>query len=178
MYLHPELGLGFGAHARAGSQSIARTLQELGFRMVGSHHSGPPDDLTGLFLFANIRNPWDALASWWFYMGQDQREAAITPAWLERHVRTHPSYFPGGRGIWPMAEVLPLDQLVRFEMMEEDLVRILSRFGLPLPELPHLGESGRRERRPYTDFYTDAATSWVSAHFAPEIQRYGYHFLP
>ncbi len=170
--LHVRGRLAFFLHPRAGSTSLEAALEGVGFRMVGSRHSGPREHATaGLTCFAVVRDPWDALASWWYYMTADQRADRITVPWLEAHVRGHATYF-GARTMWPMADFLPLDRVLRFERLQEELRRVLPE----VDGLPHLNASAARRAQPYASLFTLDAASWVAARFPSDLTRYGYIF--
>jgi hypothetical protein len=68
---------------------------------------------------------------------------------------------------------LLVDELGRFEQLAGDAARIFAGLGVPLKPLP---EVGRFTRRDYREFYDEATRRRVAAHWARDLELFGYDF--
>ena len=66
-----------------------------------------------------------------------------------------------------------LSPVGRFESLAEDAARIFSGLGVALKPLP---EVGRFTRRDYREFYDEATRQKVAAHWARDLELFGYDF--
>lgn len=113
------------------------------------------------------------MASWWYRMHRRPEEGGlITVLWLSRFHHGHAHYFGPGR-IWPHAEFVPDERIVRYESLQEELERLLSRYGFPSPALFRIGGT-RRQSRSYRELYTPEARAWVGDTFRLDVERFGY----
>lgn len=69
--------------------------------------------------------------------------------------------------------VVTLDDVIRFESLQEDFGRICGRLGLDVVELPH---KNRSIRGSYTEAYTDESAEFVREKFKADIEYFGYSF--
>ena len=182
-YVNRAARLAFLAHPRAASHSIARALQEqAGFVPVPTHHDGRevverrwPEAKSWTF-FSVVRNPFDALVSWWFKRGKNDGHE-FAPQWIERLEREmgelrpsgHPVLVQPGR-LWIYAD--DSDAVIRYERLTEDLNELLVAHDLPIVTLPHDVRSARTE--PYQDHYDQVTRDWVTDRYGDELRTWGY----
>jgi hypothetical protein len=68
---------------------------------------------------------------------------------------------------------LLVDEIGRFERLAGDAARIFAGLGVDLKPLP---EVGRLTRRDYREFYDEATQRKVAAHWARDLELFGYDF--
>lgn len=68
------------------------------------------------------------------------------------------------------------DFVIRYEHLEEDYDEVCRRVGIPVTGLPHLKTGIRKQRRPYTDYYTDETREIVATLHANDLRHFGYRF--
>jgi hypothetical protein len=181
-YINRAARLAFLAHPRAASHSIARALQEqAGFKSEGQHHDGRdrirrlwPESNDWTF-FCVVRNPYDALVSWWYKRGKGEYE--FGPPWIERLEREMGADRPQGYPIllrpgalWIYAD--ESDVILRHERLGADLDELLGAHGLGPITLPWDVQSTRTE--PYQDHYDQTTRDWVADHYGEELRTWGY----
>jgi len=129
------------------------------------------------FVFTAIRNPFDRLISSWKYLSSTRNRALLAVLQnppLEgadhRHL-TRPQI-----AILRDASSghLVVDDLIRFESLQEDFDRICDRIGRPKQILPHLNASDRS--RGYRDYYDDETRGLAEAMFGEDLEVFGYTF--
>ena len=123
--------------------------------------------------FCIERNPWDKTLSH-FHMLRDRAADQLT---FERYIAE--GKFPTNLDKYTDDEGnLMVDEVIRYEELNEGLGRIFSKLGLPFDG--QLGPSAkgehRRDRRPYQEIYTPAQRETVARVFAREIALFGYTF--
>jgi hypothetical protein len=137
------------------------------------------------FTFTFVRNPWDRVASHYFYRVQtDQTALGTNPLsyseWVERAYGVHdPRYFDKPKMFMPQLDWICDEdgrQIVnfigRFERLPEDFRIVCERIGRHA-ELPHEKASSNRD---YRRAYTPAAADIVGRCFARDIAAFGYSF--
>jgi hypothetical protein len=131
-----------------------------------------------LFKFSFVRNPWDLLVSYYHFVRkspghhrsgvanrlQSFEEYALYE--LRRNKISQTGMLTDRRGR------LLVDFVGHTETIRWDFATICDRIGLEA-ELPHVNRSGHRD---YRDYYTDRLIARVGAHFAEDIERFGYTF--
>lgn len=131
------------------------------------------------FKFAFVRNPYSWLVSLYTRIGsspkhsQYRRVAAMTfPQYVDWEIsrnRRHQHRFVCDR-----AGHVILDFVGRLENLEADVATICQRIGVNPPgAMPRLGG---REREPWRTFYDEATRKRVQAHWARDIELFGYDF--
>ena len=129
----------------------------------------------GYFRFAVVRNPWDRFVSGWKYCpGTRDRTLPEVLANLPqdghdyRHL-TRPQhltlYDPSGR--------LAVDQLLRFETLQQDFDRVCDRIGIPRCVLPQLN---RGRHGAYAYYFTADTRALFLQHFGRDVELFGYTF--
>lgn len=68
------------------------------------------------------------------------------------------------------------DFVIRYEHLQKDYREVCRRIGIPPSDLPQLKAGIRKQRRPYTDYYTDETREIVARLHANDIRHFGYEF--
>jgi hypothetical protein len=68
---------------------------------------------------------------------------------------------------------LLVDEICRFERLEEDSARTFAALNVPLKPLPHVGHFTRRD---YREFYDETTRRKVGAHWERDLELFGYDF--
>ena len=132
--------------------------------------------------FTFERNPWDKVASAFFWQRGGEADPEDFRAWVA-------SRAPASTRIYSVAGTLPVDfprysldgrtigvDLVgRFEHLADDLQSVLDQVGLAGAELPR-SKSGTRPTIPLRDLYDDETAERVAVAFSKEIDTFGYSF--
>ena len=139
-------------------------------------------DISKLWTFCVVRNPWDRMVSTYFYVKK------INPAftdisfhdWLRtgldfRRERTGMGY----RRDWYSVKTPQLDwiqirpsKIMRFESLAQDFVEVQERFNDYEP-LPFVNTT---EHEPYQNYYDDWSRQLVQNLFHTDITEFGYTF--
>lgn len=156
-----------------------------------------PEKWREYFKFTVVRNPWDRLVSSYSYAGMKasywhntrmelhpehelvkQKPFPEFCAYLEGNLRSlhHESWYPQHHWIAQQngnrLEIV-VDQVLRYENLDEDFSRLMSDLGVVDVSLPHVNKSNRGS---YRDFY-DARTRQIVANvYAEDIELFGYEF--
>ncbi len=150
--------------------------------------------LTPLFKFAFVRNPWDRLVSAWLYLreggfnrwdrGHAERNLAQFPDFesfvLRRvkretiendywHLRPQVYYLRNGRGR------VELDFIGRFENLAQDFQRVAQLLGCSATLGSH-NRTRSRQSSGYRDYYTPRSAAAVAAAYRDDIETFGYRF--
>jgi chondroitin 4-sulfotransferase 11 len=139
------------------------------------------------FCFTVVRNPWDRVASHYFYRvktnqtGLGERTVPF-PEWARRaYAERDPAYYDKPRMFMPQLDWLSdtngrllVEFVGRFERLQADFDVICARLGIEA-SLPHLRSSGKGDYRAY---YDDATAEMVADYFARDIEAFGYSFEP
>jgi len=143
------------------------TLAEY-YRELGAERAG------GMFKFACVRNTWDRLVSFYFspHRGEVKWSARKFRRFVEKEARPLREYFALGdeeqTGRSPFENI---DQVIRFENLNEDFAAVCCRIGIPETELPVRNRSGRGKAAKYLDA---DLVEFVRERFADEIEWFGY----
>jgi hypothetical protein len=70
---------------------------------------------------------------------------------------------------------LIVDFVGHYERLQDDFAEACRRIGIGTPALPHRRQATDRERD-YRSYYSDETAELVAAHFAADIERFGYRF--
>jgi chondroitin 4-sulfotransferase 11 len=135
------------------------------------------------FSFAFVRNPWDKVASHYFYrVKTNQTGLATVPVefneWVRRaYGERDPQYYDKPKMFLPQVDWISDEegrQLVgfvgRFERLQADFRIVCERIGIDA-DLPHEKQSSNRD---YRRVYTPASADIVAQWFAADIERFGY----
>lgn len=139
----------------------------------------------GRFRFAFVRNPWDKVASHYFYrLTTNQTGLGANPIefnqWVKRaYGERDPSYYDKPKMFMPQVDWISdeegrcmIDFVGRFERLREDFRLVCERIGANAV-LPHEKRSSNRDyRRVYQSLTADIVARW----FARDIGAFGYSF--
>jgi len=134
----------------------------------------PADTWNRYFKFSVERNPWDRAVSAYFWENRNAKRLPDFMAFLQQLQRedllsNFSTYAIDGR--------IVVDRMLRYEDLQSDLAQLGRDLGLPGPlTLPRTKQEFRKDRRPYTEFYSAEARNFVAAACAAEIEAFGYRF--
>ena len=171
-YVHDELHLGFLAHPRTASHSVADALLTVGFRArKAPHHVYLRERPAGWQVFSTVRNTYDAIASW--YTNRVSGDYECDALYLERMFKELTHYFPDPNRFFGLHLDVSTDVL-RYESLEQGLQKLLNSYGLGPVILPKSNVNSHRRGRHYHDIITGSGRQWIEARFGPEIAELGY----
>ena len=140
------------------------------------------------FKFCFVRNPWDKMVSWYFYMRKVRyKDCPKTfKDWVCGTTNNLP-FSPNSSTRYGHIEsefhILPhitdrngkvfLDFIGRFENIENDMSRICKEIGLKNATLPHHNKSKHKK---YWEHYDDETREAVAKKFAKDIKYFDYEF--
>jgi len=138
-----------------------------------------------LFSFAFVRNPWDRVASHYYYrVMTNQTELGKNTITFNEWVKlaygeNAPQYYDKPKMFMPQwnwlinkkGKIL-VDFIGRFENLEADFAQVCSRLNRQA-DLPHLKKS---ERGDYRQYYNEASIEIVGKWFKTDIENLGYKF--
>lgn len=146
------------------------------------------------YRFTFVRNPWDRFASAFHFMTRGT-DWPMQQLWAERHIGTlsfqeftyklaNPLFraeILAERFFWPQSFWLDagtahggIDDIFRFEAIDEAMVRLHDRFGLPRPAVtPHLRKSDRSDFR---DLYDKRMVKIVGQIYRRDVAALDYVF--
>ncbi|MEM7452746.1 MAG: sulfotransferase family 2 domain-containing protein [Planctomycetota bacterium] len=140
------------------------------------------------FKFCVVRNPYDKCISAFEHFGKRKRKnlfsflGAFTNPGMTRdqrrfldYVKRHP---PVDRNTYVIDGEFCLDDVIRYEALEDGIAKICERLSLPFePEyLPKFKKGKRRECATADLLYTPQSRSCVEESFEFEIKRFGYEY--
>ena len=124
--------------------------------------------------FAFVRNPWDQVASLYYWRNKKgaygEFESFLQTEWIDRlEWRTRVICRPNDEWV--------LDDYLRFEELEEELHRFLRELGVK--ELPSVGHSKggyRKDKGDYRELYDNTTRQMVVDRFGWLIEKFDYRF--
>jgi hypothetical protein len=184
MIVHHEARVIYLSHPRTASVATEKALRSIGFRWAGkvSRHARlidsdwwrtlPTAERETFEILTTVRNPYDALASWWHH--RDLGHPRLSVDWVHAFLAHDPKYVMGGR-LWALHGD-DATTVLRFESIADDLEDALASAGLDMPDFPLLNRTQRRRYRPYWDFYDDETAEYVAFCLAEDLSEYGYEW--
>ncbi|WP_298858032.1 sulfotransferase family 2 domain-containing protein [uncultured Sulfitobacter sp.] len=140
------------------------------------------EELDDLFIFTMVRNPWDRMVSYYYWLRAQSFDHPIVELAKERTFEafvaepliaqsfsraTAASYVTDAQGV--ERECL----FIRLEHLAQDLAPLEAHLGFAL-DIPHVNRSMRAGH--YRDAYRDDARAQVADYCAADIARFGYRF--
>jgi hypothetical protein len=129
------------------------------------------------FVFAVVRNPFDRLISSWKYLPAYRKknlaEVLKNPP-MEGHDFRHLTRPQIAILKDPATGKLVVDDLIRFEALQEDFDRICDKVGKPRVQLPHKNWSWRWSG--YQSYFDDGTRKLATEMFAEDLEVFGYRF--
>ncbi|MDA7424236.1 sulfotransferase family 2 domain-containing protein [Thalassococcus lentus] len=142
-----------------------------------------PDEISAMFCFALVRNPWDRLVSYYHWLRTQQFEhpaVALSQALPFDKFLAHPntmgslSAWPSERYLTDIGGTLHDGLFIRLEHFASDVAPLEQHLGFAL-KMPHENRSTHGDFRSY---YTDDLADLVSQLCADDIARFDYRFDP
>jgi hypothetical protein len=133
------------------------------------------DTYNSYFKFMNVRNPYDRVVSlYWNRIKDPYIHSAPS------HARSFKK-FVTQRGHRRLTALHPwavqVDDFIRFENLEADVNRILSKwFDINKFNLPKFKTQYRTDTRHYRDYYDDKTKEIVRAQYQKDLDYFGYEF--
>jgi hypothetical protein len=125
------------------------------------------------FKFAFERNPWDRQVSYYHYC---YREAQTQPS-FDHFVNTDRRARLNNYEIYSIGGTVAVDFIGRYEALEDDLKRVLSKIGVDSDlSLSRAKGSIRRDQRPYREYYTPQTKRLIGEWYGREAALLGYEF--
>jgi len=188
-------GLVYLSTPKAACTSIKAALQRRWREDTGMQNERPPViqrqlaiEMTNMFRFSFVRNPWDRLVALWANKIENQRAqraessdftglaTSLSFAQFVRRCLAGPPHC-GNQHVVPYSTILywqgqcVADFVGRFERLQEDWAKLDARFRLgPLPAL------NASRRRPYREMYDSHLRDLVGRFYARDIELFGYTF--
>lgn len=116
--------------------------------------------------FLVVRNPYDALVSWWL------RSRTGLPFAEFLATYENPHFVNDGRLFWLVEDDM---ELLRYEKLQEDVDRVLAGLGIAPRQLPRVNAT--RDKEPWQSYYGPREADAANLRFGDEIVRYGYRPL-
>jgi hypothetical protein len=121
----------------------------------------------GAFRFASERHPYEKAVSYAHFRKNSDGKTASDH--LDDTIRYHslgytgyPQYMIGGKVV--------VDDFVRHDSLQEDMVRICSRLAVAIPDLPRRRSGTRTDRRDATEILTRQQKDFIYEACAPEFE--------
>jgi hypothetical protein len=191
-----QLGCLFIHVPKCAGMSVAKSL----FGNMGPGHISAdeyqliytPDELDRLFKFTFVRNPWDRLASAFFFLksgGMNEFDAAFAEEHLapyddfeqfvcewvdENSIQLFFHFRPQMHYLAVNQRLMKLDFIGRFERLADDFRTVCHRLGIA----PNLAWTNRTPDRvnSYSSLYTRAMVKKVGQLYARDVKALGYSF--
>ena len=140
------------------------------------------DELDAMFVFTMVRNPWDRLASYYFWLLQEcfghiavqkAKELGFSDFLHDRMIGKSFRAAPYHSYVTDPMGVDMCDLYLRLEHLDEDIPKLESALGIKLGAFPRANKS----KRPATcDLFSDKDRAHLAALCASDIKRFGYRF--
>ncbi|MEM9551575.1 MAG: sulfotransferase family 2 domain-containing protein [Pseudomonadota bacterium] len=141
-----------------------------------------PDELSGLFAFTLVRNPWDRAVSYYHWLRTQSfdhpavdraRTLGFEAFTLDPETRATAQAWPAARYMRRADGVEQCQAYIRIEHFAEDAAPLWDHLGFVL-ELERINPSSRSpDYRPY---FSDATAEAIALDCAEDIARFGYGF--
>jgi hypothetical protein len=164
----------------------------------------PADIWNSYFKFAFVRNPWDWVISFYFFMWPNIYRPYRQRLWTWPYyivqvakrnygkfdercfwlIYEHMKLFRRGidsdnryqyRFLSDASSRLLVDYVGRYERLQSDFDYVCDTVGVPRRELP-MRNKGKYRDREYADYYTPESIALVRKHYARDIREFGYTF--
>jgi len=129
------------------------------------------------YKFCVERNPWDRVISNYYWQHRHLR-ADQMPSIMEFFESNDTrSLKRKGFQIYTLKGKVAVDNICRYECLEEELEEVRQHLGLPEPlELPKAKSGIRKDKRHYSDVLSEAEKDRIAELFKDEIELMGYKF--
>lgn len=179
---------------KCGGNSVNQVLKDLNLYNSRAGHKTYRTyvtDLPAKYYFTTIRNPWDRAVSIYEYfkkVGPTKDQDQTFDQFMElRHEEMGKKHFYGDRQAcrlitwaaqtsWLVDKhdvLVPEIKILRLENLQQELTALLTNWGLPIPEIPHLNAT---KRRPYQEYFDNKWKDYISVVYRDDIINFGYTF--
>lgn len=136
-----------------------------------------PEKYDRCFKFCFVRNPWDLLVSFYFYIRQDPNHEYtqhVRGLSFEEYVvfQLNTNRFIQKEWLCDGAGRKIVDFIGRFERLQDDFDEVCRRIGVRAT-LPWIVPT---KHEPYPHYYDDRTAALVESWFQEDIQEFGYRF--
>jgi len=131
------------------------------------------------FKFMSVRNPWDRVVSFYWFRLAHRPDHYIKKfdEFVKWNDLTH--WLPPFTNWIILNGKKVIDDFIRFENMEEDIGRIITKWVAPRDlkyEIPKTRAELRPEGKHYTEYYNDETRRIIAEKYAYDIEYLGYEF--
>lgn len=128
------------------------------------------------FRFSSVRHPCDVLVSHYLNIIRLERhhlhfqvakQGMTFSQWLRFHTEECGNFVCA----WFIDG--PVDYIVRFEHLEQDLNKLMDRFGIENRTIPNLNVATNRQG-PWQEYFKDGDIDYVKTNYAEDFTRFGY----
>jgi hypothetical protein len=131
-----------------------------------------PEVWSTYFKFCFERNPWEKVISGYYYRFQDREESALS---LSEFILSGMANSLSDYDRYSIDGEVAVDQICRFERLDEEMVRLAEEIGLPeAPELPKAKSRYRKENTGRYQVLSGPERDKIAQVFAREITLLGY----
>lgn len=154
---------------------LAREMSGLSVLPGRFGHRATATAFAEYYKFAVVRNPWARVHSWYRNVMRDPLHGVPRcsfETFLDQH-RDNWALRPQLHWITDFDGSIPLDRIVRFETLADEMEDVFRLLGFSDLSLPHALKSGGGN---YREVYSDQAAETIAERYAPEIDLFGYTF--
>jgi len=129
---------------------------------------------TQYFKFCFERNPWDKTISHYYW-----KTGSADPSALDRFIASSEMrrLKRGGIDLYTENGKVAVDQIFKYENLQEELQKIGATIGVPEPiSIPSTKSTYRKDRRHYRDVLSGPQRDAIAKRFKAEIELMGYEF--
>lgn len=155
-------------------------------RIIAAKEMLPWEIFSSLHKFSVVRNPWDMQVSSYFHLQREHPEVLSGLKDFEAFVfhkldaERDPcplldiSGTPQVEYLRDMDGRLLVDEVIRFETLETDTMRVFARLGRGKTPLPHKRKGERQ--RDYRSYYSDRVAAHVASWYKADLEAFDYRF--
>lgn len=127
------------------------------------------------FKFCFVRNPWDRIASQYYYSQRNEDEPQSFEEFLQagepKKLRRT------GWDLYTIGGEPAVDRVCKYENLEDELEAVRRELGIDEPlELPKTKSSHRPDKKSYEELFGGESPGWIYDLFKEEIELFGYEF--
>ena len=137
-------------------------------------------DLSDIFFFMTVRNPWDRMVSWYEYCSRRVYKGpckiSSDTAFKDYVVSIYNGdikLFEGMNPCYTLASGCMNCHIVRYENIRSDFEIVCSHLSIRKSRLPH---TNKGYRNLYQSYYDDETRSMIQDIYASDIREYNYTF--
>ena len=145
-------------------------------------------DLDNYFKFTVVRNPFDRLVSWFFYKKEVGHYGEMSfKRWVMNGCEHPENWQPKIRNLRPKPlhqyqwicdkkNKVRIDQILKFERLEQDWKTLCDRIRIPHRPLQHSNRSHFRKHKRYQRYYDREMVDFLSHRLRRELKYFGYTY--